>query len=173
MADNPKECGARRRGTDRRCRAAAMANGRCRIHGGASPGRPIVHGRYSVAHRTALAEKHRRFLADPRPADLSDELALTRALLEEYLERFNEGNPYTGADIELILKLTNRIGETVERMSRIINQHALTAAEVSFLRVKMAELIGRYLRDPGDRNAFLDDLRRAIPVPGPGPAAPA
>jgi uncharacterized protein YjcR len=52
-------CGAKtRRGTP--CQAPAMPNGRCRMHGGTSPGAPRgnrnawKHGRYSAA---ALAEK--------------------------------------------------------------------------------------------------------------------
>ena len=56
-------CGARtRNGTP--CRSPAMENGRCRMHGGKSPGAPIgnanarEHGRYSaaaIAHRRRVA----------------------------------------------------------------------------------------------------------------------
>ena len=52
-------CGARtRKGNP--CRSPAMANGRCRMHGGTSPGAPrgngnaLKHGRYSAA---AIAER--------------------------------------------------------------------------------------------------------------------
>ena len=52
-------CGARtRKGNP--CRSPAMANGRCRMHGGKSPGAPrgngnaLKHGRYSA---TAIAER--------------------------------------------------------------------------------------------------------------------
>lgn len=38
-------CGAHARTTGKPCRAPAMANGRCRMHGGKSTGRPIIHGR--------------------------------------------------------------------------------------------------------------------------------
>jgi hypothetical protein len=48
-----RRCGARtRRG--RRCQSPAMPNGRCRLHGGKSPGAPkgntnaFKHGRYSA-----------------------------------------------------------------------------------------------------------------------------
>ena len=33
-----------------------MANGRCRMHGGKSTGRPAIHGRYTKA---AIAERRR------------------------------------------------------------------------------------------------------------------
>jgi hypothetical protein len=37
-------CGAHCRTTGKPCKAPAMANGRCRMHGGKSTGRPIIHG---------------------------------------------------------------------------------------------------------------------------------
>lgn len=62
MHQSPR-CGARTR-SRRPCRSPAMANGRCRMHGGASPGAPVSnanalkHGLYSsgaVAERRELA----------------------------------------------------------------------------------------------------------------------
>lgn len=41
-------CGAFARTTGRPCRAPAMANGRCRMHGGKA-GRKPTHGRYTKA----------------------------------------------------------------------------------------------------------------------------
>ena len=46
-------CGAKTRGGNP-CRSPAMANGRCRMHGGSSPGAPrgnknaVKHGRYTA-----------------------------------------------------------------------------------------------------------------------------
>ena len=55
------QCGARtRRGSQ--CRSPAMPNGRCRLHGGKSPGAPkgntnaFKHGRYSVEAIAARRE---------------------------------------------------------------------------------------------------------------------
>jgi ribosomal protein L19E len=36
--------------------APAMANGRCRMHGGKSTGRPLIHGRYT---KVAIARKRK------------------------------------------------------------------------------------------------------------------
>lgn len=44
---NAPRCGAHARRTGKPCMAPAMKNGRCRMHGGKSTGRPIVHGRYT------------------------------------------------------------------------------------------------------------------------------
>jgi hypothetical protein len=58
-----KRCGARTR-TGKPCQSPAMANGKCRMHGGPSPGAPsgnknaYKHGRY-----TAAAIAHRRQLS--------------------------------------------------------------------------------------------------------------
>ena len=60
MHHSPR-CGARtRNGTP--CRSPAMANGRCRMHGGSSPGAPIgngnarKHGLYTVEAITERRE---------------------------------------------------------------------------------------------------------------------
>jgi hypothetical protein len=58
-----KRCGAKTR-SGKSCRSPAMSNGRCRMHGGPSPGAPkgnqnsLKHGRY-----TAEAIRRRRELS--------------------------------------------------------------------------------------------------------------
>jgi hypothetical protein len=37
-------CGAKTRTTKKPCRGSAMENGRCRLHGGSSKGRPVTTG---------------------------------------------------------------------------------------------------------------------------------
>ena len=63
-----RRCGARTR-NGKRCRSPAMPNGRCRMHGGLSPGPPkgnknaFKHGRYcaeAVARRRSIAELIRK-----------------------------------------------------------------------------------------------------------------
>jgi hypothetical protein len=61
-------CAKTRRGTF--CQAPAMANGRCRLHGGLSPGAPTGerngnyrHGRYSKATRTIRRAAQREWEA--------------------------------------------------------------------------------------------------------------
>lgn len=44
LAAHPR-CGAHCRTTGEPCRNPAMKNGRCRMHGGKSAGRPVIHGR--------------------------------------------------------------------------------------------------------------------------------
>ncbi|MBU1664599.1 MAG: hypothetical protein KKG92_04265, partial [Gammaproteobacteria bacterium] len=42
------------RTTGQPCKNRPMANGRCRMHGGKSTGRPVVHGRYT---KVVLAQR--------------------------------------------------------------------------------------------------------------------
>lgn len=53
MNGNPMQCGAKTR-SGQPCKSPPMANGRCRMHGGRSTGRPVIHGRFTKA---ALAER--------------------------------------------------------------------------------------------------------------------
>jgi len=42
-----KTCGAKSKRTGKPCRQPAMPNGRCRLHGGKSTGRPITTGQWT------------------------------------------------------------------------------------------------------------------------------
>lgn len=85
------ECGAKKvRGGI--CKAPAMSNGRCRVHGGASPAGPASgtwkHGRYSrYAHRLSADQQDdfQQALAAPDPLSLAEEIGLARVLLTEAL----------------------------------------------------------------------------------------
>ena len=156
-----RTCGATtRRGTP--CKGQAMDNGRCRMHGGTNPGRPLVHGRYSLAHRATLAGKVQQFLDDPRPGDLTAELALMRALLQDYLDRYPDGKDLTITEIGHVVGMVEAISRLVERIARIMNQTALTAVEVSLLQARIVDLLVKYVPDPAQRLAFLDELAAVV-----------
>lgn len=57
-------CGAHCRTTGLPCQAPAMPNGRCRMHGGRSPGAPCgeAHGNFKHGLRTKEAMEERRAL---------------------------------------------------------------------------------------------------------------
>jgi hypothetical protein len=56
----PKEddniCGAHARSTGKPCKKPPMANGRCRLHGGLSTGRPVISGYWT---KTAKEQRAR------------------------------------------------------------------------------------------------------------------
>lgn len=61
--------------------------GRCKLHGGATP---VRHGRYSTIRREAIRELIEQHAADPDPLNLLPELAAARALFQDYVERYDE-----------------------------------------------------------------------------------
>jgi hypothetical protein len=71
MDDAPR-CGARTRG-GRPCRYPAMPNGRCRIHGGLSPGAPrgSANGRFKDGYWTREAVEERKFIRSLLKAGLN------------------------------------------------------------------------------------------------------
>lgn len=156
---NNELCGAKTRngGT---CKKWAMENGRCRLHGGASlrgsehPN--FKHGLYTKYTPAKIAEKIENFL-EADPLNLENELALTRALLAEFISRF-EHTPLDVFAIGAMADLVANIGKTVERIARIKNETALTAAEVTYLAARCAELVSRYIPNPDEQQAFISEL---------------
>jgi hypothetical protein len=71
VANAAPRCGAKRRGRVERCRAPAMSNGRCRMHGGKSPGAP--RGERNGNYRSGLHTREAR-------ADRSTARALVTSL---------------------------------------------------------------------------------------------
>lgn len=68
--------------------------GRCKFHGGATP---VKHGYYSKIKRYrslggSLGEAYKRYIEneDDDPLDVSPELALTRALIEDWVSNYEE-----------------------------------------------------------------------------------
>lgn len=143
------------------CQNYGMKNGRCRMHGGTNPGAPIKHGRYSIKHRQSLQEKQAKFLEDPEPGNLIDELALGRAFLQDFLERLTDG-PINQETRNHAFDMIESLGRLVERISRILNQTALTQSELQFLQARLVDLVIKYIDDPNKQTAFLGELRASV-----------
>lgn len=78
------QCGAKTKngGT---CKSPGLENGRCRMHGGTNPGRPITHGRYSKFLPKRLAEQYEAALADPDLISVAGEAAVVQSLIANSL----------------------------------------------------------------------------------------
>lgn len=161
-------CGAKTRGGGKCQRPAGwgtshVGEGKCKLHGGASNGRPIVTGRYSIK-RTALAAKAQTFLNETNPADLTSELALMRTLLQDYLDRFEDNIKLSYDDIERIFGMVEAIGRMIERIAKILNSTALTQAEVQYLQARIVDLLTVYVPDSDKRAKFMAELAASIGV---------
>lgn len=157
------ECGAKTR-SGKPCKAPAMENGRCRIHGGKTPrGMDSPHWKHgnSSIYRDYLPDGIKGKVAafeNADPLDLTHELAVTRALLADFLERFMPPLKLDAISISIASDLVDRINKTVATISKIKNDTALTGAEVTFLAVSMVALLDRYVDDPTKREAFKQEI---------------
>ncbi len=160
--------GGKRRKTGKPCRKPAgwgipnKTTGKCRIHGGANTGRPIEHGRFSTKHREKLHKDMEKFLNDPRPGDLQAELALMRTLLQNFVDRFPDEISLDLKSIHAMYDMIEAIGRMVERISKILNQTALTQADLRYLQIVLTDLITRFIDEPDKRIEFISELRKAF-----------
>lgn len=70
-------CGAYARSTGNPCQKEPMPNGRCRLHGGLSTGRPVTSGFYTKAAKTQRADL-RNLIKDAKELRASMAKATTR-----------------------------------------------------------------------------------------------
>lgn len=137
--------------------------GRCKLHGGGTgTGRPPIHGRYSVKRRGDLQAKIAQFYNDPAAGDLRSELALLRAFLQDYLDRFPDGVPLTAMDIDRIYNMVDAIGKLVERIAKILATTALTQAELQLLQVTLIDAISEFVPEPDRQRAFVSRIAGAF-----------
>lgn len=111
---NPK-CGAKtRRGT--RCRAQAMANGRCDKHGGKSPAGPASphwkHGRYSKAFNPAYKQAIEELLADPEILSLNDNIRIVDVEIGKAVAAVQDVE--SAADWQAVRELSRKIAEALK-----------------------------------------------------------
>src|SRR5262249_44606649 len=86
-------CGAKKRdGTP--CQARPYPNGRCRVHGGATPGgfasANFKHGKYSRFLPRGLTDAYEAALRDPELLSLREDVALLESRIVELLKRIKE-----------------------------------------------------------------------------------
>ena len=137
-----RRCHARSKQTGRQCGQPAGAGtdhlgvGTCRWHGGATP---IKHGRFSKLQRSRIRDLIAHHLNDPQPLDTLPELAATRALAVDCL---NRNYPETAS------KLLAEATRIVERIERKNAMNAISQAELFRLMAQMGRVVETYVADP-------------------------
>lgn len=86
------KCGAKTRAGGRCKNVAGMrtdhvGQGKCWLHGGATP---IRHGRYSKISRPRIRDLIAQHEADPDPLNILPEIAALRALFQDFIERYDD-----------------------------------------------------------------------------------
>lgn len=118
-----------------------LGEGKCRLHGGATP---IRHGRYSKITRPRIRELLDEYENDPAPLDLLPEVKLLRALLTDWVERYDEftdallawhdsyrvgedqGKPTKVLDITAAAGLVDKVGAMVDRIEKTKREGSIT-----------------------------------------------
>lgn len=160
-------CGAKNRSGEPCQRPAGwgtdhVGEGRCKLHGGLTPrGADSPHYKHGAYSRYASAlrptvQAHIAALADHDPVDIVDELQLQRALLLDFI---SDKSSFSAADRELLMRWAEQISRTAERLVRMRNDTAMTAAELKLIAARLADTVARYMPDDEDRQrAFLAEL---------------
>lgn len=150
--DHVKPCGAKLRNKDAHCRAPAMANGRCRIHGGKSPrgvdGARYVHGRYSRYAPTKLSQRIDAAENDPDLISNRAELALLTVRAQELLQKAANDGDSSDAWEELynVLDLRRRVNDTERRRLVDLNQ-MVPVEQVYVLLGQIYDVIQEHVTD--------------------------
>lgn len=165
MTDQKKVCGARKKSDGKPCQRPAgwgtshVGEGRCKLHGGASP---IKHGRYSKLSNP-LGIKIQEHMEDTNPLDMIAELATLKALLERWLEKNGdegmEAQAMTGA-----IPLIDGIRKTVDTIHKMQTRELLTGREMELGILEIVRIIGEEVKDPDTVNRIAARLSTAFDV---------
>ena len=166
MKGTKKICGAKNR-QGKACQRSPMPNGRCKLHGGATPSGPdsphYKHGRYALAFRGKLAEKFSGAMTDDKPLNLLPELAVQRSLLEQWIEKVSAKNDPSINDLRSVSALAEDVVRTAAQIVKTRNDTALTVAEIKFIQAGILRLMEKYVPDADRRRSFVEELRGLLP----------
>jgi len=163
---DPDICGAETRDGSPCQRPAGWGTdsngGRCKQHGGAG-GRKPKHGRYAATRSESLQEKIRQYREEGSPAEMWEELAVLRAVLQEWL---SDMETVDEDGVSVLLDLQDSIRRTLDTINKIQTRSALTAAEVEYLQARVADIFRSYVPKE-NREAALDELRQTVDPSNP------
>lgn len=161
-------CGAKTRGGTRCTQTAGwgtdhVGQGRCKLHGGATP---IKHGRYSTIQRPALRALIAQHDADPDPLNVLPELAAARALFQDFIERYDgwreallawhaswtrgdeAPKPREVLDIGDAYRILSEVTKIAERIEKVRAANAISRPDLFRLMGEMGRVVETHVKDP-------------------------
>lgn len=150
--------------------------GKCYLHGGATP---IKHGRYSSVQRVDFRERIAKFEADPDPLNLAPEVALLRAFVEDFIDRWeaiygpggallawhasfqadsDNPKPKQLPDFSALTGLVDRVGRMVERVHKMKNEGAITMLTLNRVVEQMGADLVAAINEAGIPQSQSDQL---------------
>jgi glutamate mutase epsilon subunit len=95
--------------------------------------------------------------------DLSVELATIRVLFQEFMGRFPEPEDKNyGVELNRAISMVQATGSLVEKISKIESRNTLTAAQVLYLRVVIADILTKWIPDVRHRELAIADLNHRV-----------
>lgn len=150
----------------------------CQIHGAGyrkKPGDgPLKHGRYSKFKDKPIGEAIERFAEDPQSLELPQELAVLRALFEDYIDRYDEfkdaliawnstlepkARPVRIMDLGEASRILNEVGLMVERIERIDLSKAISLTSLERIMGAMADVVANHVKSKAIRTRILQGWR--------------
>jgi hypothetical protein len=142
-------------------RTSHLGTGACRFHGGADKTPTISTGINAKQTRLRLRDSIENYLNLSRDdlLDLTEHLAATRAIFDEFLEKFpNPDDENYGLWFGRFNALIMTLGNLVDKISRIDSRNTLTAAQVLYLRATMVDILMKYIPDPDVRERVVKEI---------------
>jgi hypothetical protein len=134
--------------------------GPCKLHGGATPSR---HGRYSGIQREALRDLIAKHETDPDPLNLLPDLAALRALVEDFVNRYDVTTAALLAWHESYQATTRPMGEDRLLAIETVADELEALVGPADLDEEEQELEGKRVRRAiRDARQLLEDLRRPL-----------
>lgn len=115
------------------------------------------HGLYSAHNMDGVNAKIEEYLKS-NPDDLTSELALVRALLNEYLSKLTR--PSQDA-LSGVTALVEQIRKIVDTISKVRANTTLTSREIQLVMQGMSAVLQKYV-PPERLPDAVEDLRRAV-----------
>ena len=79
-----------------------------------------------------------------------------------YLKKLGVETILGGEFEQALADLAERVGKFSERINKMRNESALTGAEMAYLAARVADIVVRYIDDPDEQRAFVQDLIGAM-----------
>jgi len=102
-------------------------------------------GNYSYVLREEVSAKFNALRAKSDLLDLTDELALFKALITQGIEQLSKEDEFSLGEAEWIFDKLERVSTLVATIVKIRNDTALTVAEIHFIQVQLAAILKRYV----------------------------
>lgn len=180
-------CGARTRAGTHCAQKAGwgtdhLGTGRCKLHGGLKKGggdRRLKSGRWSLATSNRLAEYIEDFEDESDPLNIVPELNLTRALVKDWLERYDElveailhwnetrapeDRPARVPDIQEARPLIESISRIAYRIERATSDKYIPRGTFFRIMTAMGRVVESRVPDEALKEKIKDDWLR-IEVP--------